>query len=55
MISERLVESVNAVTDLLKSNTLLRGDIEKLSVTIENKDAEIFNVSSGFFEISVKH
>lgn len=40
-----MIESVNTVTDLLKSNTQLRDKIEKLNQDIEDKDADIFNVS----------
>lgn len=40
-----MIESVNTVTDLLKSNTALRDNIEALNQTIEGKEIEIFNVS----------
>jgi hypothetical protein len=43
-MSERLIESVNAVTELLRSNTNLRNDIEKMNQISEKKDIEIFNV-----------
>ena len=41
--AERLIHSVNAVTDLLKANTKLRDNIEKVQRELEEKDAEIFN------------
>ncbi len=40
--SERLIHSVNAVTDLLKANTELRDTIEKMRTQKENLDAEVF-------------
>jgi len=40
--AERLIHSVNAVTDLLKANTELRESIEKLNRAQEDKDAENF-------------
>ena len=38
--AERLIHSVNAVTDLLKANTKLRDNIEKVQRELEEKDAE---------------
>ena len=38
--AERLIHSVNAVTELLKANTLLRENIEKVERDLDNKDAE---------------
>ena len=40
--AERLIHSVNAVTDLLKANTKLRDNIEKVQRDLEEKDAEGF-------------
>ena len=40
--SERLIHSVNAVTELLKANTELRDNIEKLTRSHEDKDSDIF-------------
>jgi hypothetical protein len=40
--SERLIHSVNAVTELLKANTELRDNIEKLTRSHEEKDSDIF-------------
>lgn len=40
--AERLIHSVNAVTELLKANTELRDSIEKVTRANEEKDAEIF-------------
>lgn len=40
--AERLIHSVNAVTDLLKANTKLRDNIEKVQRELEDKDAEGF-------------
>jgi hypothetical protein len=39
------VESVSKVTDLLKSNQLLREDIERNTKSTENKDNEIFTLN----------
>ena len=38
--AERLIHSVNAVTDLLKANTKLRENIEKVQRDLEDRDAE---------------
>ena len=40
--AERLIHSVNAVTDLLKANTKLRENIEKVQREIDEKDADGF-------------
>lgn len=40
--AERLIHSVNAVTDLLKANTKLRDNIERVQRDLEEKDAEGF-------------
>lgn len=40
--AERLIHSVNAVTDLLKANTNLRDNIERVQRDLEEKDAESF-------------
>jgi len=40
--AERLIHSVNAVTDLLKANTKLRDNIEKVQRDLEEKDADGF-------------
>ena len=40
--AERLIHSVNAVTDLLKANTKLRDNIEKVQRELEDKDGESF-------------
>ena len=40
--AERLIHRVNAVTDLLKANTKLRDNIEKVQRELEEKDAEGF-------------
>jgi hypothetical protein len=42
--AERLIHSVNAVTDLLKANTKLREKIEKIQRDLEEKDAEGFQL-----------
>lgn len=42
--AERLIHSVNAVTDLLKANTELRDTIEKLKASKEDVDAEVFGL-----------
>lgn len=38
--AERLIHSVNAVTELLKANTELREKIEKVERDYDQKDAE---------------
>jgi hypothetical protein len=38
--AERLIHSVNAVTELLKANTELRDNVEKKKVDLEDKEAE---------------
>lgn len=43
--SERLIHSVNAVTDLLKANTELRDTIEKMRRQKEDSDAEVFTLN----------
>ena len=43
--AERLIHSVNAVTDLLKANTKLRDNIEKVQRELENKDGESFQLN----------
>lgn len=43
--AERLIHSVNAVTDLLKANTKLRDNIEKVQRELEEKDAEGFQLN----------
>ena len=43
--SERLIHSVNAVTDLLKANTELRETIEKMRRQKEDSDAEVFTLN----------
>jgi hypothetical protein len=40
--AERLIHSVNAVTDLLKANTKLRENIEKVQRELDEKDADGF-------------
>lgn len=42
--AERLIHSVNAVTDLLKANTKLRENIEKVQRDLEDKDADGFQL-----------
>ena len=42
--TERLIHSVNAVTELLKANTELRDMVEKLNRKIEEKDSENFQL-----------
>ena len=42
--AERLIHSVNAVTDLLKANTKLRENIEKVQRDLEEKDADGFQL-----------
>jgi len=43
--AERLIHSVNAVTDLLKANTNLRDNIEKVQRDLEERDAEGFQLN----------
>lgn len=43
--AERLIHSVNAVTDLLKANTKLRDNIEKVQRDLEDKDCEGFQLN----------
>lgn len=43
--AERLIHSVNAVTDLLKANTKLRDNIEKIQRELEDKDGESFQLN----------
>jgi regulator of replication initiation timing len=43
--AERLIHSVNAVTDLLKANTNLRENIERVQRDLEEKDAEGFQLN----------
>ena len=43
--AERLIHSVNAVTDHLKANTKLRDNIEKVQRELEEKDAEGFQLN----------
>lgn len=38
--AERLIHSVNAVTELLKANTELRENVERVERDLDNKDAE---------------
>ena len=38
--AERLIHSVNAVTDLLRANTELRDNMEKVERDLEHKDGE---------------
>jgi len=38
--AERLIHSVNAVTELLKANTELRENVEKVERDLDNKYAE---------------
>jgi hypothetical protein len=38
--AERLIHSVNAVTELLKANTELRDHLEKIKGDLEDKEAE---------------
>jgi len=42
--AERLVSSVNAVTELLRANTLLRDNLEKAEFNYEEKDAENYQL-----------
>lgn len=42
--AERLVHSVNAVTNLLKANTELRDNIERLQKLVDDKDTESFQL-----------
>lgn len=41
---DRLIHSVNAVTELLKANTELRDNLEKVTRGTEEKDGEIFQL-----------
>ena len=43
--AERIIHSVNAVTDLLKANTNLRTNIETVQRELEEKDAEAFQLN----------
>lgn len=43
--SERLIHSVNAVTELLKANTELRDKIEKMRRAKEDVDGEVFSLN----------
>lgn len=43
--AERLIHSVNAVTDLLKANTELRDTIEKMRRNKEDADADVFQLN----------
>lgn len=43
--AERLIHSVNAVTDLLKANTELRDTIEKMRRAKEDSDSEVFTLN----------
>ncbi len=43
--AERLIHSVNAVTDLLKANTELRDTIEKMRRQKEDSDSEVFTLN----------
>ena len=38
--AERLIASVNAVTELLKANTELREQVDKVDRDLDNKEAE---------------
>lgn len=42
--SDRLVESINTVRELLKSNKELREQLEAQKESIDQKDVEIFNL-----------
>lgn len=42
--AEWLIHSVNAVTELLKANTELRDNMEKQNRSVEQKDAELFQL-----------
>ncbi len=42
--AERLIHSVNAVTELLKANTELRDTIEKLKASKEDQEGEVFGL-----------
>ena len=42
--AERLIHSVNAVTDLLRANTELREQIEKMKVKGEEQEGEVFQL-----------
>lgn len=43
--AERLIHSVNAVTDLLKANTKLRDNIEKVQRELDEKESESFQLN----------
>lgn len=43
--AERLIHSVNAVTDLLKANTKLRDNIERVQRELEEKDGDGFQLN----------
>ena len=43
--SERLVESINMVRELLKSNKELREQMEASNRTIDEKDVEIYELT----------
>ena len=43
--AERLIHSVNAVTDLLNANTKLWDNIEKIQRELEDKDGEGFQLN----------
>lgn len=42
--AERLIHSVNAVTDLLKANTSLRDNIERMQRDLDDRDADGFQL-----------
>jgi predicted nucleic acid-binding Zn-ribbon protein len=42
--ADRLIHSVNAITDLLKTNTQLRDTLEKQNRALEDKEAEVFTL-----------
>ena len=42
--AERLIHSVNAVTDLLRANTELRDNLEKLQGGFDDKDGENYQL-----------
>mmetsp|Transcript_19424 Transcript_19424/g.18531 ORF Transcript_19424/g.18531 Transcript_19424/m.18531 type:complete len:134 (+) Transcript_19424:1525-1926(+) len=44
--NERLVESVSKVTELLKANQILRDQMEKLQKGNDNKDNEVYSITS---------
>jgi|LauGreDrversion4_2_1035121.scaffolds.fasta_scaffold161150_1 hypothetical protein len=43
--ADRLIHSVNAVTELLKANTELRDTIEKMRRAKEDSDSEVFTLN----------